>query len=149
MDRASSYNKNAVFMLLLFLLILAFLIGGFYYASLASSSDDILTAKKLNSSSRKIRKAYQIALTKRRAFEKIPCYCNCFDKHKSLKDCFIKKVDKSGKVTYDKHGSSCTTCVDEAFMVHKLLSKGFPLKKTRHLIDKKFKDYGIPTKTPF
>ena len=149
MEETNKYNKNAVFMLLLFLLILAFFAGGFYYASLANSSSDILTIEELNNSSRKVKKAYRIALTERYALEKIPCYCNCFDKHKSLKDCFIKKVYKSGKVIYDKHGSSCTTCIDEAFMVHKLLSKDFSLKRIRHLIDKKFKDYGIPTRTSF
>lgn len=142
------YNKKAIFLLLLTLFMLVVITGGIYYASRVSLAKRILTPEELKGESGRVKKAYRLALEKKRIFENIPCYCGCFNEHDNLKECFIRKVSNKREAVFEKHGANCRVCLDEAFAIRQLTSKNFSLKELRQKIEKKFEKYGPPTKTP-
>lgn len=93
-----------------------------------------------------IEASYIIATQISDVLEKIPCYCNCGESsgHKSLKHCFINDAG-----TFDRHGSFCTLCRDEAYEVYTWYTDGVPLKEIRARIDDKYgKGFGKGTDTP-
>ena len=95
--------------------------------------------------SAKALKAYRFAAQVPDVLEVIPCYCECGiqSDHRNLKDCFIK-TDGS----FDEHASGCSLCGREAIDVKKWLDQKVPIKEIRNRIDKKYKQFGVPTPTP-
>ncbi|MBI4302598.1 MAG: hypothetical protein HY664_08325 [Chloroflexi bacterium] len=89
--------------------------------------------------------SYQSAVAMSEAFSFIPCYCNCKvgSGHTDLKDCFIESDG-----SFDKHGSTCHVCQEEAADVRDWKEQGMSVKEIRTLIDQKFARYGVPTDTP-
>ncbi len=90
--------------------------------------------------------AYAIATQIPDVLEKMPCYCSCGASagHKSLKNCYI-----SDDGSFDRHGSFCKLCIDEAYDIYGWYREGVPLEEIRYRIDRAYgTGYGTGTDTP-
>lgn len=81
--------------------------------------------------------AYEIAKSRPDMLERLFCYCGCdlTEKHRTLLDCFTDK---------DEHGSTCSECIDEAFLANTLYKKGSTMARIQEMVDEEF-----CTKYPF
>ena len=93
--------------------------------------------------------AYRFAKANPHEMENYPCYCGCVKfGHTSLRDCFIKDIDATGKVTFDDHAAGCGICVLIAQDVIRLRGEGKSSREIRTFIDEKYQGFGPSTHTP-
>ena len=79
------------------------------------------------------------------ALEQIPCYCGCkYEDHKHARHCFWTDEER-----FDKHGISCTTCLDIAKKTKTMYDEGKSICDIRKLIDDFYKPNAhLGTETP-
>lgn len=75
--------------------------------------------------------SYEIAKKRPDMLERLFCYCGCdlTEKHKSLLDCFTDP---------DEHGSTCSECIDEAFLADRLYRDGATMARIQQMVDEEF-----------
>ena len=67
-----------------------------------------------------------------RLLEQIPCYCGCkYEGHKHARHCFW-----SDDGAFDKHGITCSVCLDIAVQSKAMLENGKNICEIRNAIDK-------------
>lgn len=81
--------------------------------------------------------AYDIAKKHPDVLKRLFCYCGCdrTEQHVTLLDCFTDP---------DEHGSTCSECIDEAFLADRLLRDGATMARIQEMVDEQF-----CTKYPF
>lgn len=63
--------------------------------------------------------------------EQVPCYCGCkYDGHKSAKNCFWRDDG-----SFDKHGVTCSVCMDIAKKTRQMAENGIDICTIRNNID--------------
>ncbi len=96
-----------------------------------------------------IREAYEFALSRPDVLQYMACYCGCRSVgHTSNKSCFIKHIDKDGKIALDEHGTMCHICLDVALTTKHLMAEGKSLREIRSILDKRY-DGKPSTDTPY
>ena len=96
----------------------------------------------------RVRDAYRFAIANPHALDTVPCYCGCGNMgHTSNLSCYIKEVDKAGKVVFDNHADGCGICVDITQDVMRLMADGRSPKEIRAYIDSTYSPFGPPTDT--
>jgi hypothetical protein len=95
-----------------------------------------------------VQTAYQFNAANPEIMKDIPCYCGCGSiGHTSNYDCYVSKVDASGKIAFDNHALGCSICVDITQDVMRMLKDGESLEEARTYIDTTYSRYG-PSTTP-
>nr|WP_245726260.1 PCYCGC domain-containing protein [Marininema mesophilum] len=105
----------------------------------------------LNETNSDVKRVYRLAAKHAKTLEKMPCYCGCGESvgHKNNLDCFVHELKKDGKITWDSHGTKCSTCLDVAVKTAELKEKGKSDLEIRKYLDNQYKDSnGKPTPTP-
>ncbi len=80
-----------------------------------------------------MKQAYEWAKTEEGAavLEQIPCYCGCkYEGHLHARHCFWRDDG-----TFDKHGITCSVCLDIAVKVKKMHEEGSDICEIRKAID--------------
>ena len=96
-----------------------------------------------------MREIYEWAKTPEGAalYEQIPCYCGCkYEGHKNEKNCFWTDDGK-----FDKHGITCTVCLDIGKKAKKMHEEGKTVCEIRKAIDEFYepnKHLGTDTPMP-
>ncbi len=75
--------------------------------------------------------SYEIAKKRPDVLERLFCYCGCdlTEHHKTLLDCFTDT---------DEHGSTCSECIDEAFLADRLYKDGATMARIQQMVDEEF-----------
>ncbi len=110
-------------------------IGG----STGQSLDDFIPANPIIKGTKE---AYIFARANLEVMKKINCYCGCQSSaygHKSLADCFVKKINDKSVIEYSDHGRNCQKCILEALDTKKWLAEGHTYEQIGKLIDAKYK----------
>jgi hypothetical protein len=95
-----------------------------------------------------VQTAYQFNAANPDVMKNIPCYCGCGGiGHVSNYDCYVSKVDASGKFTFDNHALGCSICVDITQDVMRMLRDGKSPQDARTYIDATYSKYG-PSNIP-
>ncbi len=106
--------------------------------STGQSLDDFIAANPIKGT----KEAYVFARANLEVIKKINCYCGCQSStygHKSLADCFVKKINDKSVIEYSDHGRNCQKCILEALDTKKWLAEDHTYEQISKLIDTKYK----------
>jgi len=126
------------------IIVVVFIIGLsiFFMSTTSFKSGEIPSA-----ATGKIREAYIFAQEHPEILKQIPCYCGCaFEGHLNSYDCFWKADG-----TADRHGLTCSICVDIAIKSRDMFNQGKDICEIRNAIDTFYaanKDIATPTPMP-
>ncbi|QKG83326.1 hypothetical protein GXN76_01805 [Kroppenstedtia pulmonis] len=105
----------------------------------------------LDSVDPQIRQVYSLVAKHPDLIKDMPCYCGCGDSvgHKSNLSCFIRDIEKDGKVVWDSHGTKCNVCLQIAAEAASMKTEGKSHTEIRKAIDDQYREgYAKPTPTP-
>ena len=95
-----------------------------------------------------VQQAYQFAAANPEIMKQIPCYCGCGSVgHTSNYSCYVTTVDDKGAITFDKHATGCSICVDITQDVIRMARDGKSPGDIRVAIDNTYSKYG-PSNIP-
>ena len=108
----------------------------------AETAEEVFTLGRfpdyINLASRDTHQAYEFAanINNHATLKALHCYCGCEDgdNHKSILDCYIKKLLPGDRVVYSNHALSCRTCVTQILETQKYLSEDKSLPEIQELM---------------
>lgn len=100
-----------------------------------------------------VQRLYEFQVTHGDVMRYMPCFCGCFQEagHRSVRDCYIKKVNADGSVVFDSMAPTCQICLGVTRDVMRMLDEGKTPRVIRAAIDRTYVrniDYATPTPYP-
>lgn len=92
---------------------------------------------------------YRFAMDNGELVSYMPCTCGCAQSgHMSLWNCFVQRIDASGKVTFSDHATGCQICQDILRDVIDMDRRGSPPIEIRKYLDEHYPGTQTPTEYP-
>lgn len=92
---------------------------------------------------------YRFAMDNGELVSYMPCTCGCGQSgHMSLWNCFVQRIDATGKVAFSDHATGCQICQDLLRDVIDMDRRGSPPIEIRKYLDEHYPGTQTPTEYP-